>query len=130
MNKLFKIAFPILFVIFTFSCTYDKEEINPIDSGGINEEGTPQEVCDNIDASFSKDILPLINNKCAPCHTTGNSGGHTWTNYDEVFADKNLILSAINHEPSTSNMPQGENKLSEDIIEMFDCWVINGALDN
>jgi len=132
MNTISKFLLPIFFISCAISCTYDKEEITPIliDNGGIIEEEIPQELCDSIGSSFAEDILPLINDKCSPCHTTSNSGGHTWTNYDEVFADKNLILSSINHEESTQNMPQGGDKLSEHLINTFDCWIINGALDN
>lgn len=125
-------------IAFSSSCKYDKEIVEPIDNTPIDTSNNDTTVitnttvsCDSIAASFSQDILPLINSKCSPCHVDGNaSGGHTWTNYDEVFADKNLILSAINHEPSTSNMPQGRDKLSDENIRLVECWIENGALDN
>ena len=44
--------------------------------------------------------------------------------------DKNLILSAINHEPSTVNMPQNGDKLPGEEIRLVQCWIENGALDN
>ena len=134
-----KILFGIIISTSFSACKYDKETVEPIiDNGGNKDEREPVVVdstiistpCDSVDASFSIDILPLINNKCSPCHTENSFGGHKWTVYDEVKADKNLILSAINHEPSTLNMPQGKDKLPDEEIKLVQCWIENGALDN
>ena len=133
MKKL--IAIYSFLLLTTIACKYDKEEVKPLEETKNQEPividpSLNDKPCDSILASFSLDILPLINNKCAPCHTENSFGGHKWTNYSEVNADKNLILSAINHESSTSNMPQGAAKLPDEEIKLVQCWIENGALNN
>jgi len=125
MKIIFKGVILALFAYSAASCSYDKKEI---------EEPLPeatQAVCDSTDASFSADVLPLLKQKCTPCHIDGgSSGGLNFDTYEGVESVQTKILSSIKHDGDAKEMPQGGSKLSNDDILKVECWINNGAKDD
>ena len=90
----------------------------------------PEQCPDTI--SFSGFVEPLIVANCSTsgCHDAATSSGtYNLEGYDNIEASASAILTAIKHEGS-SPMPLGSPKLSDTIIQQFDCWVVQGKLNN
>ena len=45
--------------------------------------------------TFTKDISPIIYNKCTSCHRAGESGPMNFTSYEEVAALSSMIKSSL-----------------------------------
>lgn len=84
--------------------------------------------CSSGNVSFSAEVLPIIQTRCAVsgCHdaSSGNKGG-PFTNYTQI---KNKA-SNIKFQVENRTMPQGSS-LPASQIRLIRCWVENGALNN
>lgn len=101
------------------------------DSGsGPTPTPTPTPVeCSGVNPSFSADVLPLVQTKCAinsDCHASGstNSGG-AFTNYSQISAKASNIKSQV----SAGTMPKTGSITSAQKATLV-CWVNNGAANN
>ncbi|MCX7986773.1 MAG: hypothetical protein N2662_07530 [Bacteroidales bacterium] len=101
------------------SCTSDNEE--DTFSGNNNNGG-----CDTTNVSFTKIIMPLIQNNCLSCH---NSTSPVLSNYDQISKNATRILGAIKHQPGFRSMPPG-GKLPDCSIAQFEAWVNQGKKNN
>lgn len=113
----------ILFI--AISCYYDNEEaLYP----------TLSTSCDTTNVTFSGKIAPLLANNCLACHSnaTSASAGNNirLENYADVIALTAAISDAINHTGANSPMPKNGAKLNRCLLNQFDIWVRNGALNN
>ena len=119
----FKITYIILFIIFFYSC---------------DQENTPDDLCENI--SFSNDVSPIIYNNCVSCHSYGQTaessgifgslGGQS-VYYNGVFSKKDIIISLITStDPNSVMPPTVGSQLNSNQIEIIQCWIKEGALDN
>lgn len=104
--------------LFLTGCYYDAGEL-------LYPEG---QSCTGVPASFSTDVFPLIQSRCAltGCHAAGstNTGG-SLTSYSEISSKASLIRNAI----SSGLMPVGSS-LSTAEIKSILCWVDSGAPNN
>jgi hypothetical protein len=75
--------------------------------------------------SFNKDVKPLVQSKCTPCHVSGGSQPN-WTNYSNA---KNNIANMIARTESGS-MPQGGPPLTAAEIQVFKDWMNNCFLES
>lgn len=105
----------ILLVFFT-SCTKDKVDI----SAAPNCPDT---------LSFNDEVLPLIQDHCSACHSSGNGTGYTFTNYGNVAASANAILGSMRGN-GYQLMPQGGPALPDSLIQKVECWIFQGKLNN
>ena len=114
--------FMILFVFgLIWSCSKDKTsgDIFPFD-------------CDET-ISFSEEVLPLISSNCSTsgCHSAASgAAGYIFTNYDNIFENKNIMLKTMRHESGVTPMPLGQTQLSSEQIGIMDCWIEQGAMNN
>ena len=121
----------LLITLVSFSyltgCYYDNEE----DLYGTPE---PPALCDTLQVSFATDIVPILNNAgCIGCHNgAGASGNVNLEDYSNTLipTQNGDLLSSIEHDGNASKMPQGGQKLLESQIQLFRCWIEQGALDN
>lgn len=90
------------------------------------------DVCDSIPASFATDVMPIFQNNCVGCHNDANNtaNGQNWETYAEISASTANILKAMKHESGVVAMPDQLPKLSDSLIQVVECWIDNGALDN
>ena len=103
-------------VLFIISCTNEK-----------SAEITEAEICSTT--SFSKDIKPIINTRCAitGCHLPGFQPGDL-TTYDSIRKKVDagtFRLRVID----TKSMPP-LNPLNENDIKIIACWLDSGAKNN
>lgn len=104
------------------SCNKDKTEIEVI---------VAEDCPDTI--SFSGIVEPLIQSNCSTsgCHDAGSaSAGYNLEGHGNISTNANAILNAINHEAGVVAMPYFQAKLSDTLIEQFDCWISQGTLNN
>lgn len=97
-------------------------------SGGGGGGGTVP-TCTGVAASFSANVLPLIQTKCATnsgCHAAGavNSGG-VLTTHAQISAKASAIKSSVN----AGTMPKS-GSLTNAEKAIISCWVDAGALNN
>lgn len=98
--------------------------------------------------SFSEDILPLLNWRCASCHQPGGEGyqksGLDLTSYQGVMKGTKFGPMVLPGDPEMSNlmrlldwkaapelrMPHGKKQLSSCDRDSIRTWIRQGAKDN
>jgi hypothetical protein len=97
-----------------------------------NKVPLPELVSDCPDTiQFSTFIQPLMVANCSTsgCHDSFGAGGYTLETYNQIKSNAEIILKSIRYDGVTP-MPQGQPKLSENLATEFNCWIVQGALDN
>lgn len=110
----------VFMVVSISSCEKDKTSV-----------ATPDQCPDTI--SFSGIVEPIIQANCSTsgCHDAGTSAsGYNLEGHGNISANANDILNVIRHESGVTPMPYFQPKLNDSIIEQFDCWVVQGKLNN
>lgn len=77
---------------------------------------------------FSQQIAPMIQDNCASCHDAGAGTSPVLSNYSEIAANGEAILSTLHGTPQL--MPQGGPALPDSLIRQFQCWIQQGKLNN
>jgi hypothetical protein len=113
-----RIVSAVALVVLLTGCYYDKEAV-------LYPTATD---CSSLNVSFSRDIQPLIQSRCAVsgCHdaSSGNKGG-PFTTYTQIqFKASNIKVQVV-----SGNMPQG-GTLTAAQIKLISCWVDGGAVNN
>ena len=92
----------------------------------------PEYVCDD-QYTFSEDIQPIIQTKCAVsgCHNGDMGPDLNWTDFDEFHkrASSGLVKYRVTHRI----MPPAESPagaLTQEQINAIACWADQGALNN
>ena len=120
MRKLLIIS---LFILMSMACTWENEE----DLFGID-------LCDTLDVSYSRDVVPILAGSCYECHSNSNAPdfaqGIAFEDYKDAFSYSTSIVGAINHEDGFPAMPKGAGKLDSCSISVIEAWVNQGAPDN
>lgn len=116
----------VLFLAFVVAAC-SKNSSNSSGAGGGGSVAAPS--CTSVAASFSANVLPLIQTKCATnsgCHATGavNSGG-VLTTHAQISAKASAIKSSVNNGtmPKTGSLTSAEKAI-------ISCWVDAGGLNN
>jgi len=84
--------------------------------------------CDTTHVGYAKDILPIVQQFCYPCHgsrDTAFSGGLNLEGYDALkgWADAGYVVGTVTHASGYNGMPYGKPKLDDCEINMFVAWV-------
>ena len=82
---------------------------------------------------YSAIVQPMIQQNCATsgCHSASSAAaGYNLEGHSNVSANATDILNVIRHEGSGTPMPLGQPKLSDAIIQQFECWIDQGKLNN
>jgi hypothetical protein len=91
----------------------------------------PDQCADTI--SFVGIIEPMIQANCSTsgCHdAAASAAGFNLEGHGNISANGSAILSVIRHEAGVVPMPYFQPKMNDSIIHQFDCWVIQGKLNN
>ena len=98
--------------------------------------------------SFSKNVMPVLEDHCISCHSPGGEGfkasGFNVSTYESFMAGtkfgsvvnpgsgfSSTLTILIKHRADPSiNMPKGDPQLTELEIETIKVWVDEGARDN
>ena len=93
--------------------------------------------CDvNENLSYTKDILPILEENCLSCHNEENyskkADGRLFEGYDNFkkYIDKGTVVKAINHETGLVKMPYRKAKLDDCTILKIETWVEEGSKNN
>jgi tetratricopeptide (TPR) repeat protein len=84
--------------------------------------------------TFTKDIAPIIWNRCASCHRPGEIGPFSLLTYDDVKRRASLIATVTSRrlmppwkpEPGKGEF-QDERRLNDDELQKLQQWIANGA---
>ncbi len=106
--------------------------------------GTPasaaQPVAQNTNASFAKDVLPILQSRCVNCHGgERTSKGLSMKTYTDLMAgsDNGPVVTAGDATNSTlvqmiasQKMPKSGPKLTPPQVQVITDWINQGAKDN
>jgi hypothetical protein len=117
--QLFLVLAILLGFLIMHSCTYHKGEIVSV------------EICDTMDVTYNSGIADIVNSSCtfSGCHEAGAGFGDftTYTALKEK-ADGGQLQDRVLDQ---KNMPpSGYTALTEDQLQLIDCWLQNGAPEN
>ncbi len=105
--------------------------------GCLNDKGSvplpPETFCDSLDVSYNLHVKPLAETKCANsigCHVSGGSGPGDFTTYAALSGVSPTVKIRLGL-PATDglHMPQG-GTLTQEELDIFLCWIEDGALNN
>jgi hypothetical protein len=105
--------------------------------GCLNDQGEvpppPETKCDSLNVSYNLHVKPLAETKCANsigCHVAGGSGPGDFTTYAGLSAVSQTIADRIKLPVSDPlHMPQGAT-LTQEELDIFLCWIEDGAQNN
>lgn len=82
-------------------------------------------------ATYSKDVLAVIESKCTPCHIPSKGGKKTaYDVYANVKADIDNIIRRIELNPGERGfMPMRGEKLNAETIALFKKWKEDGMAE-
>lgn len=83
----------------------------------------------NSEISLANDVRPILDQHCMSCHFEGNSTGYDLHDYESVKSNINKVLSSLRAN-GNDLMPQGGPALADSLIQKFECWNIQGKLNN
>ena len=91
--------------------------------------------CDTATVSFTTDILPILQQKCATsgCHdVTTIQSGYDFSKYSgaKLSVTNNKLLGVIRWESGFSQMPKAMPKLDDCSINKITRWINMGANNN
>jgi len=77
--------------------------------------------------SFEKNIKPLMQASCTPCHFPPDGNKKPYNTYTAVKGDIDEILSRIQRNPGEKGfMPSRHSKLSDSTVTVFKKWKTDG----
>ena len=125
--RLLLAIFCLSFIVFSISCedSVEEDQLASMDDNddGNGDDGNQDSKC-NSEISFSNDVQPIINDRCIGCHMQG-ANPPLLTN----FANIKSSAASVQTQVVNRTMPIGST-LTNDQIELIDCWIKNGALEN
>jgi hypothetical protein len=90
--------------------------------------------CDTSNVSYSKQVVPILQNNCYQCHQgPGASSGVDFSNYDAFkgwAASSPYVIGDITATPGYTSMPYGLPLLSTCDINTILAWIHQGAPNN
>ena len=120
MKKMMTILFIACAIFLAHACYYDKEQL-------LTPPKTVTATCPNY--SFATDVAPILQASCsnsAGCHGSGSSSGPgALVTYSEVSAAATQVQASV----LAGRMPLGST-LTAAQLQIINCWVKNGALNN
>ena len=105
-----------LFISLICSCAKDK---------------VPSEFTDCGDTvSFSQDIQPLVEINCVGCHNeVAPANDVILTNHMRISNEANRMINSM-QASGMDLMPYGGPPLSDSLIQLFQCWILQGKQNN
>lgn len=99
----------------------------------VGEELRRTTSCPDSDLSFSKQILPILDQRCNSCHDAANAfGSVVLDTYESVqpYVQNGSLLGSIRHEAAYSAMPPDQGKIPDCEIAQISIWINEGAPNN
>lgn len=104
--------------------------------------------CGEQEVSFKNDVMPILQEKCLPCHKSGGAGyvasGLNMESYDSLmkgtkfgpviipgYSFSSTLQILVEHKADSSiNMPKQMPQLPQEQIELIGKWINQGAKNN
>ena len=86
--------------------------------------------CDTTGVGYTKDILPIMQQYCFPCHGNGNtvfSDGVDLEGTDSGYSEAQGILPNVTHASGVDPMPAGKPMLGQCEINEIAAWIRSKA---
>ena len=112
-------------LLFLSSCYYENQE-------ELNQFIT-QESCQIIEATYLRDVIPVLEKYCYSCHNPDfPQGGVDLVGHERAnqYATEGSLYGSIIFDPEYAVMPPSGKKIPICDIEIIRVWIENGALDN
>jgi hypothetical protein len=91
------------------------------------------EECDVSAVSFSRDIVPIMEEYCYSCHkgvmVSGNISLDTYEGVKEA-ADDGSLVGSVTGDPEYLFMPEAAPPLTDCLIRKIVAWIANGSPEN
>ena len=92
------------------------------------EQAAGTSPCDTTQVSYRRDIQPIVENYCYPCHSNANiafSNGVSLEGYDNLkgWSQAGYVLGDITAQPGFTPMPYGKPKISACAINKITAWI-------
>lgn len=105
--------------------------------GCLNDKGNvpvpPETFCDSLDVSYNLHVKPLAETACANsigCHVAGGSGPGDFTNYQALSGVSQTVKTRLELPVGApGHMPEG-GTLTQEELDIFICWIEDGAPNN
>lgn len=111
-----KFIFSSVLVSLVYSCAKDKVTTEFASCGDT--------------VSFSQDIQPLVEANCVGCHNdVAPANDVILTNHTRISNEANRMVNSM-QASGMELMPYGGPALSDSLIQLFQCWILQGKLDN
>jgi len=128
MKKIKPVILPLLFIAIALVASECKHDISVtgIPNPDPNPDPPGPTACDTLYVTFTKSVLPILQQNCFSCHSGPNpSGNIDFTDYNQLayIAQTGILLAAIRHEEGTLPMPQNTDKLDDCSIATIAIWV-------
>mgnify|MGYP003336255813 FL=1 len=127
MRPLILLNVLVSFAVFAaLSCEYKKEQLAYPQAPG----------CDTLSMSYTKNIVPLMDQYCNNCHGNTNGiekgGGIILTTYEDVnmFAEAGILLDNITWAAGANPMPKDGIKMPDCAINQIKAWINQGRKEN
>lgn len=80
---------------------------------------------------YSTFVQPLMATNCSTsgCHDASGEGGYVLQTYSQIKNNAGIILKSIRHD-GVAPMPKDQDKLADSLATKFNCWIVQGSLDN
>ena len=80
--------------------------------------------------SYSQDIFPLIETNCVGCHNEVVAANDViLTSHTLISNEANRMINSM-QASGMDLMPFGGPPLSDSLIQLFQCWILQGKQDN
>ena len=130
----------ILVGVFLLSACGTSPSANVNSAAAPQVQGSSSTGSSSSNVSFSKDVMPILQNSCIQCHGGQKTEkGLDMTSYNALMAGSqrgavvvpgNAADSSFIHLVANGNMPKRGQKLSADQIQILTDWVNAGAPNN
>ena len=92
-------------------------------------------VCNTDSVSYSKDIVPILQNYCYGCHGNGDTGGSGGINLDgynnlKIRTDNGDLVGGVTHASGYVAMPFDQPKMPDCEVSKIVAWVNQGTQNN
>lgn len=101
--------------------------------GLIEPKVESESICSGTNYTYKVDIKPIMDAHCAKsCHSAEkHASGMDLSTYEKVveFAPKKYFMASLKHIGTYAKMPKNADKLSDESIQILDCWIETGMAE-
>tara|TARA_B100000925_G_C21709880_1_gene346129 strand:- start:194 stop:535 length:342 start_codon:yes stop_codon:yes gene_type:complete len=80
--------------------------------------------------SFSQDIQPIVETHCSGCHNESAAANNViLTDHNRISEEANRMINSM-QASGMDLMPFGGPPLNDSLIQLFQCWILQGKQNN